>query len=211
MTGARPGLPFDRGFTYVEALVVVLLCSLILGAAHAMFSQGVRSSVKGMDLLESIRAANEIFSNIRKDLRGSVQVNTSAPKITIPTGAAAFPDLTAAMSDTLVFVQPVATVTYRLISGAGGKYVEREENAAGTISKRNFAVPRIRSFEAAKIGQMQRVAAGYDVFVQDQLFVRISVESSDPRFPGGKVDLSSFFVTGQLMQTAWWNYFYDSL
>ncbi len=211
MTGVRSSIDSARGFTYVEALVVMLLCSLILGAAHMIFSQGVRSSVKGMDLLESIRAANEIFSNIRKDLRGSVQVDASSPKITIPAGAAAFPDLTSAMSDALIFVQPVATVTYRLLSGAGGDYVEREENAGGTVSKRNFAVPRIRSFEAAKIGQMQRVAAGYDVFVQDQLFVRISVESSDPRFPGGKVDLSTFFVTGQLMQTAWWNYFYDSL
>ncbi|OQA06510.1 MAG: hypothetical protein BWY66_01823 [bacterium ADurb.Bin374] len=211
MTGSRSLIASARGFTYVETLVVVLLCSLILGAAHMLFSQGVRSSVKGMDLLESIRAANEVFSNIRKDLRGSVQVNAASPKITIPTGAAVFPDLTSAMSDTLIFVQPVATVTYRLLSGAGGHYIEREENTGGAVSKRNFAVPRIKSFEAAKIGQMQRVAAGYDVFVQDQLLVRISVESSDPRFPGGKVDLSSFFVTGQLMQTAWWNYFYDFL
>lgn len=210
----RPPVSVARrpGFTVVETLVVVLLCGLILGSAHSIFSQGVRSSVKGMDLLESIRAANEVFSSIRKDLRAAVQVNTSCPQLLVPLGATGFPDMTPALSDTLVFLQATATTTYSLISSAGGQFIRREELTGGTVvSTRDFAVPRIRSFKTAKIGQQQRVAAGYDVFIQDQLFVEISVESNDPRFPGGKVDLSNFFVTGQMVQTAWWNYFFDSL
>jgi len=212
MNGTRAVGVSSRGFTFVEMLVAVLLCGLVLGSAHSIFSQGVRSSVKGMDLLESIRAANEVFSQIRKDLRASIKADTSSPKLVIPMGELNFPDLTPVLSDTLVFQQTSGTATYSLVSGSDGQFIRREEVIGGAVtSVRKFAVPRIKSFKTTKIGQKQRVAEGYDVFIQDQLFVQISVESNDPRFPGEKVDLSNFFVTGQLVQTAWWNNFYDSL
>jgi prepilin-type N-terminal cleavage/methylation domain-containing protein len=48
---------FDKkGFTLVEAMIVTIIACSLMIAIHAFFSHAVRSTMKGQDNLDSIRA-----------------------------------------------------------------------------------------------------------------------------------------------------------
>ena len=197
-----------RGFTLVETMFVVVIGSLLLTAFQTMSSQGVRSSVKGMDLVESIRSANEVFAQIRKDLRGSTRIITGMPDLVVPVGASVIDESGIRYATSFQFAQGMATITYSLVPGASGTgYIHREFLKGGTTEKKNFAVPKIRLFRVARIRQQQRIGkpetgagGGFPIFLQDQFLVQVEVETSDPRFP---TRLSSVFVSGQMEETGW--------
>lgn len=207
MTAFQRG--FSKGFTMAETLVVVLVGSLILIGFQNFFSQGVRSSLKGQDQLESIRAASQLFANLRKDLMACQSVQTDIPPVMLTSLSTALPSpLT--FGDKVSFVQRNATTTYSMVTQPGGRgYISRQVFESGVLKEtRSFAVPRMKRFETMQIYKDQQVAAGNPVFRQGQLLVRIAVESGDKRFPSGTVHLSSFFITSQLSATDWWNYYY---
>ena len=56
------------GFTMVEALVITVVGSILLLTIQTLFSRSVKSTLKGQDNLETIRAASQLFSELRKDL-----------------------------------------------------------------------------------------------------------------------------------------------
>lgn len=202
---------YSAAFTYVEALVVVLVGSMMFIAFDTLVSSGVRNSMKGMDIVDSIRAANQLFAQIRRDLRSSKTVNTSGTPLKLPVGTSALPDLSTNFGSDLEFASQNATISYNLRTlPQGPSYVTRQVLTEGTVtSTRDFAVPRIKLFRVAKISQDQRVKSGYQIFGQDQLYVQVELESNDPKFPKGRIALSSFFVTGQMTETGWWNTFSD--
>ena len=192
-----------RGFTLLEALIVVVIGSLLLTAFQTMSSQSVRSSVKGMDLVESIRLANEVFAQIRKDLRGSTRIITNAPDLVVPIGATTIDESAIRYVHSFQFSQGPATISYSLVPGASGTgYVHRELLKDGVTESKKFAVPKIKLFQVARIRQEQRIGKdpGFPVFFQDQFLVQIEVGAGDPRFP---TRLSSVFVSGQMEETGW--------
>ncbi|MBF0500946.1 MAG: prepilin-type N-terminal cleavage/methylation domain-containing protein [Candidatus Riflebacteria bacterium] len=198
-----------QGFTLLETMVVVLVGSLILITFQTFFSQGVRSSMKGQDQLESIRAASQLFNQLRKDLMACQSVSTDiAPIILSVNDTSISTPIT--FGNKVLFTQRNATTTYSMVTLPDSRsYISRQFYAAGVLKEsRQFAVPRMEKFETVQIFKDQQVIAGDPVFRQGQLLIRIAVKSNDKRFPGGTVHLSSFFITSQLSATDWWNYYY---
>ncbi|MBF0409990.1 MAG: hypothetical protein HQM10_21785 [Candidatus Riflebacteria bacterium] len=198
-----------KGFTMVEALMVVLVGSFMMLTANFMLSQGVRTSLKGQDQLETIRAASSVFSQLRKDLLACDSVNTDNVHKVV-TESDTLLDLAAPLPEKISFFIRNATTTYSLkIHPKGKSLVRHAYNALGVTERVDeFAIPRMKNFEAIKILKVQRVKTASPKFVQGQLFIRIAVESSDPNIGTSTIKLSSFFVTSQLSSTQWWNYHY---
>lgn len=198
-----------RGFTLIEAMVVAAIGAVILGTMYKTFSSGVRSSMKGTDQLESIRAASTLFAELRKDLLACQSVDADGAVVVMPVGMNTLPSPLVFKSK-VTFLQRNATTTYVLQMNPDGRgSINRQVFENGTLkSTRQFAVPRMKNFEAVQIFKQQQIAGGGEVFQQGQLLIRIAVDSGDKRFPSGIIHLSSFFITSQLSATTWWNYYY---
>jgi len=198
-----------RGFTLIEILVVVVVSMMVLFAMYAFFRSGVRSTVKGQDTLDSIRAASVLFSQLRKDLLACKNIDTGTASLTIGVGVGLPPTLP--FADSITFSHRNATMTYKFLVSAGRGFVQREEyrpNAAPLV--RDFAVPRMKKFEALQIWKKHKpVATSVHYMVSNQVLIRIEIDSQDPRFPTKSVHLSSFFTSNQKTSSDWWNYFYD--
>ena len=198
-----------RGFTLIEAMVAVTIGAMVLSTMYMFFSSGVRSSLKGSDQLESIRAASTLFAELRKDLLACQSVDADGAAVVMPVGTNDLPDpLT--FRNKVSFVQRNATTTYQLQMNPDGRgAIVRTFSESGVIrNTRHFAVPRMKNFEAVQIFKNQQISPGGEIFRQGQLLVRIAVDSGDKRFPSGVVHLSSFFITSQLSATTWWNYYF---
>ncbi|MBF0543114.1 MAG: hypothetical protein HQM08_01710 [Candidatus Riflebacteria bacterium] len=198
-----------RAFTMVEALVIVLIGSFMMITINFMLSQGVRSSLKGQDQLETIRAASSVFSQLRKDLLACDSIDTDGvEKVVSETDTLL--NLPSSLPQKVSFFARNATTTYSILAKPRGKCLLRVVyDSLGNISTSGeYAVPRMKNFEAIKIVKVQQVKTGSPKFVQSQLFIRIALESNDPRISTSTVNLSSFFVTSQLSSTQWWNYHY---
>lgn len=198
-----------RGFTMVEAIMVTLIASVVLGTMYKTFSSGVRSSMKGTDQLEAIRAASTLFAELRKDLLACQSVDADGAAVVMPVGMNALPN-PLVFKNKVSFLQRNATTTYSLQMNPDGRgLINRQVYENGTLKNtRQFAVPRMKGFEAVQIFKEQQIAGGGEVFRQGQLLIRIAVDSGDKRFPSGVIHLSSFFITSQLSATTWWNYYY---
>lgn len=195
------------GFTLIEILVSCIILSIIAVSVPYFFTQGVRSTMKGQDNLETIRAASALFADLRKDLLAceSIVVVPGA-SITLGIGASCLPEIPS-NADTLAFCFRGATVTYAIETNAEGKkFVNRV--FVDDHSKRNkeFAVPRVKSFKAMQIWKTQQIFPA-NPFLESQLLVTLEIDSMDKRFPTKYLKLSSFFISNQ-MSSSHWNYFY---
>jgi len=200
-----------RGFTMVELVVVVMIFSLIMLGIQSFFSAGIRSSLKGYDQLESIRAAGEIIRQMQKDIFACQSIDTEGIGLLMNESSKGEMPLETLLGKPLpkkiTFSLRNATASYSFEQKGGRGFLERkfEETGKQLVTQR-YAILRMKNFEVLQIFKDQQIAAGNMVFRQGQLFVRIVVESDDPKIPQGSVQLSTFFITSQFSQTNWWNY-----
>lgn len=193
----------------IEILVVLVISTMVLFSMQAVFRSGVRSTVKGQDTLESIRAASVLFAQLRKDLLACKNINTGAASLTLGIGVGL--PVTLPVSDTIVFSHRNATMTYRFTLVDGRGFVQREEVRPSLAPEvRSYAVPRMKKFEALQLWKKHKaVVSSLSHMVSNQVLIRIEIDSQDPRFPSKSVHLSSFFTSNQKTSSDWWNYFYD--
>lgn len=196
------------GFTLVEICIASAIGIMLLLVFHTFFSASIRSTTKGQDTLESIRAASKLFNQIRKDLVQSSGFYTSdTASITLSIDDTSIPT-TLTFADSLSLSIRGATVTYSLLSTNQGKYVERklERGSGAPTETKIFGIPRIVRFEAAKITKYNKIMSRTPKV--QLVIINLVVDSKDPRFPTKEVYLTSIFLSHQLQSTDW-NYFFN--
>lgn len=194
-----------RGFTFVEVTIVAALSLLLLVFIQSFFSSGIRSTLKGTDTLESIRAASLLFAQIRKDLMACQSIQTGAASVTMGVNAlnlpTAFP-----VSDLLTFCARNATTTFSLVTSPRGKYILRTFTpTVGPAETKTFGIPRVKAFEVVQVKKHHRILS--TILSPSQLLVNVVIDSDDPRMPTKEIRLSSVFISQQMYNTNW-NYFF---
>jgi competence protein ComGC len=194
---------FDKkGFTLVEAMIVTIIACSLMIAIHAFFSHAVRSTMKGQDNLDSIRAASKIFSSLRKDLLQFNTLNTGGAITTVALGNQDLPG-TATYSSMIELKRPKEIITYSLIDNSGKKYVERlvQDLTTGNNSQKLFGVPRMKEFKVIyiitpnKINSVTRSVG--------QIMVNLVIDSDDKRFASKEINLTSIFFSEKLTESDW--------
>ncbi|NLI77894.1 MAG: hypothetical protein GX442_15830 [Candidatus Riflebacteria bacterium] len=181
------------------------LSLMLLVFIQSFFSSGIRSTLKGTDTLESIRAASLLFAQIRKDLMACQSIQTGAASVTMGVNAlnlpAAFP-----VSDLLTFCARNATTTYSLLTSPRGKYILRTFTpTVGPTETKTFGIPRVKAFEVVQVKKNHRILS--TILSPSQLLVNVVIDSDDPRMPTKEIRLSSVFISQQMYNTNW-NYFF---
>lgn len=189
-------------FTFVEALIVtVIACSLMI-SIQMFFSHAVRTTMKGQDNLDSIRAASQIFSSLRRDMLTFTSLSTQGAISTIALGSSEIP-ATATYSKILRLKKPDETVTYSLVSTGGKNYVERvvQSPAYPTPQKKRFGVPRMKDFGVMYIRTPNKVNSV--VKSVGQLMVKLAIDSENERFATKELNLTSVFFSERLADSDW--------
>jgi type II secretory pathway pseudopilin PulG len=196
----------NRGLTMVEITIVFLLVTMIFGFIYTLFSHGVRSTIKGTDTLESIRAASLLFSQMRKDLSACQRVDSGGAQVTLAVSDTDLPP-TATFSAILAFSTRNATTTYRLETSPNGKkYISRTFEAFSMApERRTYGVPRMKAFEVVQITKRNKIGAA--TWNPNQILVNVVIDSDDPRVPTKEVRLNTLFVTTHLEKSNW-NFIY---
>ena len=198
-----------RAFSLIEIMIVLTIGSLVLGVMYQLFSSGVRGSTKGTDLVVAIREAHGLFSAIRKDVLGSLdmtsQMEMSPASITLSLSGTDLPDPnTTPYPDSLRFTFPNATVTYALKGTSPSTlYIERSREENGIFETKNFAVPRIKGFRTMLITKQQETAPEKNAFESRHLFVQIILQSTNKLQSNREISLQAFFTPSTLAMTTW--------
>ncbi len=191
-----------RAFTFVEALIVtVIACSLMI-VIQAFFSHAVRSTIKGQDNLDSIRAASRIFSSLRRDMLQFQTISTDGAVSTIDTTTNTI-DSTATYSSILSINRADEVITYSFVGSSGRNSVERvtQNLTTGATQRKLFGVPRMKEFKVIYL----RVPNQINSLTQNvgQILVKLSIDSEDSRFATSEVNLSSMFFSERLAENDW--------
>ena len=192
----------SNGFTFAEALIVTVIACTLMIVIQSLFSHAVRVTMKGQDNLDSIRAASQLFSSLRRDMLQFVSLSTGGAKTVIEAGETEIP-ATATYSKILSLKKANERITYNLVENAGKNYVERvlQTPASPAPQRRLFGVPRMKDFGVLYI----RTPNVINSLAKNvgQLLVRITVDSEDARFPSKEVKLSSLFFSDRLADSDW--------
>lgn len=191
-----------QGFTFTEAMVVTVIACGLMIVIQGLFSHTVKVTMKGQDNLDSIRAASQLFSSLRRDMLQFVSLSTGGAKTTIDLGEDEIPD-TATYSKILSLKKQTERITYSLVENSGKNYVERVlQTAANPAPQRKlFGVPRMKDFGVLYIRTPNKINSL--VKSVGQLLVKITVDSEDARFPSREVKLSSVFFSDRLADSDW--------
>ncbi len=186
-------------FTFVEAIIAVLVSCAVMLAVHLIFSHTVRVTMKVQDNLESTRAVSQIFSSLRNDLRDFVSLSPGGAKISLGFGEVEVPE-TAEFSQTLKIRKQTERIIYRLIESGGKRYVERSVDGQDG-QRRLFGVPRMKDFGVLYVKSQNR----FDALLKNvgQLIVRVTVDSEDQRFASKEVRITSVFFSDRLADDDW--------
>lgn len=191
-----------KGFTFVEALIVTVIACGLMIVVQSIFSHTVRMTMKSQDNLDSIRAASQIFSSLRRDMLQFVSLSTAGARTTVPLGEVEVPD-TATYSEILVLRRPTERITYSLVDTGGKKYVERVLQSASLPApqRKLFGVPRMKDFGVVYVIMPNQINS----LVKNvgQLVVKIAIDSEDARFPSKEVKLTSTFFSDRLADSDW--------
>lgn len=190
------------GFTFVEAMVVTVIACGLMIVIQSFFSHAVRVTMKGQDNLDSIRAASQLFSSLRRDMLQFVSLSTGGARATIAMGEEELP-ATATFSSILSLKKQDERVTYSLVDNGGKSYIERvvQGPAFPTPQRRLFGVPRMKEFGVLYV----RIPNKINSLVKNvgQVLVKITVDSEDPRFPAAEIKLCSAFFSDRLADSDW--------
>ncbi|MFZ5951029.1 MAG: hypothetical protein ACOYXC_10010 [Candidatus Rifleibacteriota bacterium] len=189
-------------FTFVEALIVtVIACSLMI-AIQSFFSHAVRSTIKGQDNLDSIRAASQIFSSLRRDMLTFRSLSTQGALSVIPMGSTEIP-ATATYSKILRLKKPDEVITYSLVTSGGKSFVERTlQSPSFPVPQRKlFGVPRMKDFGVMYV----RIPNKINSMIKNvgQLMVKLTIDSEDERFATKELNLNSIFFSERLTDSDW--------
>ncbi len=192
----------QRGFTFVEAMIVtVIACSLMI-VIQSLFSHTVKVTMKGQDNLDSIRAASQLFSSLRRDMLQFVSLSTGGARATIALDSFEIPD-TATFSTILTLKKQTDRITYTLVENSGKNYVERvlQTPSNPAPQRKLFGVPRMKDFGVLYLISPNKVNS----LVKNvgQLLVKVTVDSEDARFPSKEVKLTSMFFSDRLADSDW--------
>jgi len=192
----------SNGFTFAEALIVTVIACALMIVIQSLFSHAVRVTMKGQDNLDSIRAASQLFSSLRRDMLQFVSLSTGGAKTVIEAGETEIP-ATATYSKILSLKKANERITYNLVETAGKHYVERvlQPPSSPAPQRRLFGVPRMKDFGVLYI----RTPNVINSLAKNvgQLLVKITVDSEDARFPSKEVKLSSLFFSDRLADSDW--------
>jgi competence protein ComGC len=189
-------------FTFVEALIVtVIACSLMI-AIQAFFSHAVRTTLKGQDNLDSIRAASQIFSSLRKDMLTFTSLSTQGAISTISLTSTNIP-ATATFSQILRIKKPKEVVTYSLVTSGSKKYVERVMQSPDypTPQRKLFGVPRMKDFGVMYVRTPNKINSM--IKGAGQLLVKLAIDSENERFATKELNLTSVFFSERLSDSDW--------
>ncbi len=189
-------------FTFVEALIVtVIACSLMI-AIQAFFSHAVRTTLKGQDNLDSIRAASQIFSSLRKDMLTFTSLSTQGAISTISLTSTNIP-ATATFSQILRIKKPKEIVTYSLVTSGSKKYVERVMQSPDypTPQRKLFGVPRMKDFGVMYVRTPNKINSM--IKGAGQLLVKLAIDSENERFATKELNLTSVFFSERLSDSDW--------
>ncbi len=192
----------QRGFTFVEAMIVtVIACSLMI-VIQSLFSHTVKVTMKGQDNLDSIRAASQLFSSLRRDMLQFVSLSTNGARATIALGNSEIPD-TATFSTILTLKKQTDRITYTLVENGGKNYIERvlQTPSNPAPQRKLFGVPRMKDFGVIYLLSPNKINS----LVKNvgQLLVKVTVDSEDTRFPSKEVKLTSVFFSDRLADSDW--------
>ncbi|HNW11377.1 MAG TPA: type II secretion system protein [Candidatus Rifleibacterium sp.] len=192
----------QRGFTFVEAIIVtVIACSMMI-VIQSLFSHTVKVTMKGQDNLDSIRAASQLFSSLRRDMLQFVSLSTGGARATIALGSSEIPD-TATFSTILTLKKQTDRITYTLVENGGKNYIERvlQTPSNPAPQRKLFGVPRMKDFGVLYVLSPNKVNS----LVKNvgQLLVKVTVDSEDARFPSKEVKLTSVFFSDRLADSDW--------
>ena len=192
----------QRGFTFVEAITVtVIACSMMI-VIQSLFSHTVKVTMKGQDNLDSIRAASQLFSSLRRDMLQFVSLSTGGARATIALGSSEIPD-TATFSTILTLKKQTDRITYTLVENGGKNYIERvlQTPSNPAPQRKLFGVPRMKDFGVLYVLSPNKVNS----LVKNvgQLLVKVTVDSEDARFPSKEVKLTSVFFSDRLADSDW--------
>ncbi len=192
----------QRGFTFVEAIIVtVIACSMMI-VIQSLFSHTVKVTMKGQDNLDSIRAASQLFSSLRRDMLQFVSLSTGGARATIALGSSEIPD-TATFSTILTLKKQTDRITYTLVENGGKNYIERvlQTPSNPAPQRKLFGVPRMKDFGVLYVLSPNKVNS----LVKNvgQLLVKVTVDSEDARFPSKEVKLTSVFFSDRLADSNW--------
>lgn len=199
---SRKFLRSQAAFTLIEAVIAALIsCSVMLGM-HLIFSQTVRVVIKGQDNLDSFRAASQIFSSLRNDLRDFVSIAPGGAKISLGFNESEIPD-NSEYSKVLKIRKQTGQVTYRLIESDGKQYVERNFDGSSEEprQRRLFGVPRMKDFGVLYVKSQNR----FDALPKNvgQLVIKVTIDSEDKRFASKEINLNSVFFSDRLTDDDW--------
>ncbi len=189
-------------FTFVEAIIVtVIACSLMI-AIQAFFSHAVRTTMKGQDNLDSIRAASQIFSSLRKDMLTFTSLSTQGAISTIGLTSTEIP-ATATFSQILRIKKPKEVVTYSLVNSGSKKFVERVMQSPDypTPQRKLFGVPRMKDFGVMYVRTPNKVNSM--IKGAGQLLVKLAIDSENERFASKELNLTSVFFSERLADSDW--------
>lgn len=192
----------QKGFTLVETMIVTIIASSLMIVIHAFFSHAVRSTMKGQDNLDSIRAASKIFSSLRQDLLQFNTLDTNGAITTVALGDTDLPG-TATYSSMIELKRPKETITYSLIDNSGKKFVERikQNLTTGDTNQKLFGVPRMKEFKIMYIktpNQINSITRNVG-----QIMVNLVIDSDDKRFASKEINLTSVFFSEKLTDSDW--------
>ena len=191
-----------RGFTFVEAMIVTVIACGLMIVIQSLFSHTVKVTMKGQDNLDSIRAASQLFSSLRRDMLQFVSLSTGGARATIALGSSEIPD-TATFSTILTLKKQTDRITYTLVENGGKNYIERvlQTPSNPAPQRKLFGVPRMKDFGVLYVLSPNKVNS----LVKNvgQLLVKVTVDSEDARFPSKEVKLTSVFFSDRLADSDW--------
>ncbi len=192
----------QSGFTFVEAMIVTVIACGLMIVIQSLFSHTVKVTMKGQDNLDSIRAASQLFSSLRRDMLQFVSLSTGGARATIALGSSEIPD-TATFSTILTLKKQTDRITYTLVENGGKNYIERvlQTPANPAPQRKLFGVPRMKDFGVLYLLSPNKVNS----LVKNvgQLLVKVTVDSEDARFPSKEVKLTSVFFSDRLADSDW--------
>ncbi len=190
------------GFTFVEAMIVTVIACGLMIVIQSLFSHTVKVTMKGQDNLDSIRAASQLFSSLRRDMLQFVSLSTGGARATIALGSSEIPD-TATFSTILTLKKQTDRITYTLVENGGKNYIERvlQTPSNPAPQRKLFGVPRMKDFGVLYLLSPNKVNS----LVKNvgQLLVKVTVDSEDARFPSKEVKLTSVFFSDRLADSDW--------
>jgi len=192
-----------QGFTFPEIVIVVSLVSMIMLTIFAFFSSGVRSTVKGKDRLDSIRAMTLLLADMKKDIANAEKIEAENLPLQIGETEDLFPD-DVVYDRKVTFTGKDGIFSYSQGAAAKGEssFVLRSgKNARGEDVYEKFGVPRINSFEVLHVIKKGKFGSLPQDF--NQVLIKMVLDSNDPRLPEDKLYFTHVLVPNRLPGSDW--------